>query len=208
MLIEMLVLHWHWLFVVIVNTVQVKLISIVLEHNSFPSLRKQTQKSGWNLHLRVQKKESCFWKSSSGFLSLSPHPVKFIWPTGEIYFTVHVFQFLAVFLKNRNMEARRLQNERSAGCLWRNSRHTAVSLFKKMYLYVLTYWCQKIMHQKCHIDSQLQRKSIFFFFNYKYWKNYVQKKGMVTRVHEKETYSHTIWFMRLLQIKIPTVTLS
>lgn len=32
-----------------------------------------------------------------------------------------------------------------------------------MYLYVLTYWCQKSTHQKCHIDSQLQRKSLSFF---------------------------------------------
>lgn len=45
-----------------------------------------------------------------------------------------------------------------------------------MYLYVLTYWCQKSMHQKCHIDSQLQRKSIFFFFNYKYWKKLCTEK--------------------------------
>lgn len=44
-----------------------------------------------------------------------------------------------------------------------NTGQTAVSLFKKMYLYVLTYWCQKSMHQKCHIDSQLQRKSNFSF---------------------------------------------
>lgn len=39
---------------------------------------------------------------------------------------------------------------------------TPLSLFKKMYLYVLTYWCQKSMHRKCHIDSQLQRKKHLF----------------------------------------------
>lgn len=49
------------------------------------------------------------------------------------------------------------------------------------------------MHQKCHIDSQLQRKSIFFFFNYKYWKNYVQKKGHGDEiVHKKQTYSNNM----------------
>lgn len=30
---------------------------------------------------------------------------------------------------------------------------------------------------KCHINSQLQRKILFFFFNYKYWKTMYRKKG-------------------------------
>lgn len=37
------------------------------------------------------------------------------------------------------------------------------------------------MHQKYHIDSQLQRKKKIIFFNYKYWKDYLQKKDKVTR---------------------------
>lgn len=72
---------------------------------------------------------------------------------------------------------------------YKETKHsTPLSLFKKMYLYVLTYWCQKSMHRKCHIDSQLQRKSIFLFPQLQVLKNYVQKKGRGDKkVHEKQT---------------------
>lgn len=75
----------------------------------------------------------------------------------------------------------------------RNTGYQAVSLFKKMYLYVITYWCPKSMHQKCHIDSQLQRKSIFFFFNYEYWKIYVQKKGMCRALETNLQSQYGLW---------------
>lgn len=46
------------------------------------------------------------------------------------------------------------------------------------------------MHRKCHIDSQLQRKNIFFslFSQIQVLKNYVQKKGRGDeKLQEKQT---------------------
>lgn len=64
------------------------------------------------------------------------------------------------------------------------------------------------MHQKCHINSQLPRKSLFFLFNYKYWKTMYRKKGRCDEiVPRKKTQSHmkrSTKFIRCPQIKTIT----
>lgn len=77
-----------------------------------------------------------------------------------------------------------------------------------MYLYVLTYWCQKIMHQNVTLTHNYKEKDFSFSSITSIEKTMYRKKG---HGDEKKKLSHTIqstWFMRCLQIKTLTVKLS
>lgn len=57
---------------------------------------------------------------------------------------------------------------------------TKVWLFKKMFFYVLTYWCQKIMHQNVTLTHNYKEKAFSFSSITSIEKLCTEKRGMAT----------------------------